>query len=164
MRLVNPHLVMVCFQAASSASNGVESGMPAWTGSPHTDSLVPPSQYSPLYFQVCREFQRGTCTRQPCECRFAHPPENVTVDSADNHVTVCMDYVKGKCSRDSCRYFHPPPHLQVQIKTAQQRANAAAAQAQALVGSAYLSLSSKTLNLILSPPWEIVPPCFCFTN
>ena len=46
-----------------------------------------------------------------------------------------MDYIKGKCTRDSCRYFHPPPHLQAQIKALQQRANAAAAaQAQALVG------------------------------
>lgn len=86
-------------------------------------------------FQVCREFQRGTCTRQASECRFAHPTENVTVDSSDNHVTVCMDFIKNKCTRDSCRYFHPPAHLQSQIKAAQQRANSAAtAQAPALVG------------------------------
>lgn len=84
--------------------------------------------------QVCREFQRGSCTRQPSECRYAHPPDNVTVDTSENCVTVCMDYIKGKCTRDSCRYFHPPPHLQVQIKACQQRANAAAAaQAHALV-------------------------------
>lgn len=90
-----------------------------------------------LFFlsQVCREFQRGSCTRQPSECRYAHPPDNVTVDTSENCVTVCMDYIKGKCTRDSCRYFHPPPHLQAQIKACQQRANAAAAaQAQALVG------------------------------
>lgn len=111
------------------------SGSDSWTGS-YVDSIAPTSQYSPVYFQVCREFQRGTCTRQPSECRFAHPTDNVTVDSTDNHVTVCMDYVKGKCSRESCRYFHPPPHLQAQIKAVQQRANTAAAQAQAqaLVG------------------------------
>ncbi|KAL5004433.1 hypothetical protein ScPMuIL_017889 [Solemya velum] len=86
----------------------------------------------PDRLEVCREFQRGTCTRQASECRYAHPPDNVTVDTSDNHVTVCMDYIKGKCTRDSCRYFHPPPHLQAQIKAAQQRANAVAAQAQAL--------------------------------
>ncbi|XP_048246526.1 muscleblind-like protein 2a isoform X2 [Haliotis asinina] len=82
----------------------------------------------PDRLEVCREFQRGTCTRQPSECRFAHPPDNVTVDQSDNHVTVCMDFIKGKCTRDSCRYFHPPAHLQAQIKAAQQRANAVAAQ------------------------------------
>ncbi|XP_048246529.1 muscleblind-like protein 1 isoform X1 [Haliotis cracherodii] len=41
----------------------------------------------PDRLEVCREFQRGTCTRQPSECRFAHPPDNVTVDQSDNHVT-----------------------------------------------------------------------------
>ncbi|KAL3846594.1 hypothetical protein ACJMK2_017569 [Sinanodonta woodiana] len=90
----------------------------------------------PDRLEVCREFQRGTCTRQPSECRYAHPPDNVTIETSDNCVTVCMDYIKGKCTRDSCRYFHPPPHLQAQIKANQQRANAAAtaaaAQAQAL--------------------------------
>ena len=105
-----------------------------------SESLAPTSQYSPLYFQVCREYQRGTCSRQTNECRFAHPPDTVSVDNTDNHVTVCMDFVKGRCSRDSCRYFHAPPHLQTQIKTAQQRANAAAAaQAQALVGNPLLT-------------------------
>lgn len=85
-----------------------------------------------IVLQVCREFQRGTCTRQPSECRYAHPPDNVSVDSTENQVTVCMDYVKGKCTRDSCKYFHPPPHLQALIKASQQRANNTAAQA--LVG------------------------------
>ncbi|ESP00250.1 hypothetical protein LOTGIDRAFT_141124 [Lottia gigantea] len=88
----------------------------------------------PDRLEVCREFQRGTCTRQPSECRYAHPPDNVTIESADNHVTVCMDFVKGKCIRDSCRYFHPPSHLQSQIKAAQQRANAVATQTPSLVG------------------------------
>ncbi|XP_050389207.1 muscleblind-like protein 3 isoform X2 [Patella vulgata] len=86
----------------------------------------------PDRLEVCREFQRGTCTRQPSECRYAHPPDNVTIESADNHVTVCMDFVKGKCIRDSCRYFHPPSHLQTQIKAAQQRANAVATQTPSL--------------------------------
>lgn len=85
-----------------------------------------------MLLQVCREFQRGSCTRQPSECRYAHPPDSVTVETCDNQVTVCMDFIKGKCTRDSCKYFHPPPHLQAQIKAAQQRANSSAAQA--LVG------------------------------
>ncbi|KAK7486313.1 hypothetical protein BaRGS_00022483 [Batillaria attramentaria] len=89
----------------------------------------------PDRLEVCREFQRGTCSRQTSDCRYAHPTENVTVDSSDNHVTVCMDFIKNKCTRDSCRYFHPPAHLQSQIKAAQQRANASvSAQPTALVG------------------------------
>ncbi|XP_011430906.1 muscleblind-like protein 2a isoform X8 [Crassostrea angulata] len=83
----------------------------------------------PDRLEVCREFQRGSCTRQPSECRYAHPPDSVTVETCDNQVTVCMDFIKGKCTRDSCKYFHPPPHLQAQIKAAQQRANSSAAQA-----------------------------------
>ncbi|XP_033759802.1 muscleblind-like protein 1 isoform X5 [Pecten maximus] len=86
----------------------------------------------PDRLEVCREYQRGTCTRQPSECRYAHPPDNVTVDTAENQVTVCMDFVKGKCTRDSCKYFHPPAHLQALIKATQQRSNTTAAQAQAL--------------------------------
>ena len=97
----------------------------------HFPILLLPS-LTVLCLQVCREFQRGTCSRQPSECRYAHPPDNVTVDCSDNQITVCMDFVKGKCTRESCKYFHPPPHLQAQIKAAQQRANTTAAQA--LVG------------------------------
>ncbi|XP_015910677.1 muscleblind-like protein 1 isoform X2 [Parasteatoda tepidariorum] len=76
--------------------------------------------------EVCREFQRGNCKRTESECRFAHPPEHVTVDSGEGTVTVCMDFVKGRCTRDQCRYFHPPAHLQAQLKAAQTRASAAA--------------------------------------
>ena len=141
-------LAVLSFQPSCSG-NSVSSvnAAPSWSMglASQTDSIAPSSHYNPsqLYFQVCREFQRGSCTRQPSECRFAHPSENVTVDSTDNHVTVCMDFVKGKCSRDSCRYFHPPLHLQAQIKTVQQRANttAAAAAAQGLVGLSSLLLS-----------------------
>ena len=75
--------------------------------------------------QVCREFQRGSCSRQPGECRYAHPNENVALDGGDSLVMVCMDYVRNRCSRDSCKYFHPPDHLQSQIRAAAQlqRAN-----------------------------------------
>lgn len=72
-------------------------------------------------FKVCREFMRGACKRAESECRFAHPKECVTTD--DGLVTVCMDAVKGRCTRAPCRYFHPPLHLQAQIKAAQSRAN-----------------------------------------
>ncbi|XP_056006092.1 uncharacterized protein LOC125658761 isoform X8 [Ostrea edulis] len=38
----------------------------------------------PDRLEVCREFQRGSCTRQPSECRYAHPPDNVTVETCEN--------------------------------------------------------------------------------
>ncbi|XP_070539104.1 muscleblind-like protein 3 isoform X8 [Ptychodera flava] len=88
--------------------------------------------------EVCREFQRGNCTRGENDCKFAHPGEHVTIDTTENGVTVCMDYIKGRCSRDKCKYFHPPPHLQARIKAAQHQASqasaAAAAAAMALPG------------------------------
>ncbi|KAJ3588495.1 hypothetical protein NHX12_012087 [Muraenolepis orangiensis] len=79
--------------------------------------------------EVCREFQRGNCTRGENDCRYAHPMEAGMVDCSENSVTVCMDFIKGRCSRDKCKYFHPPAHLQARIKAAQHQAgqNAAAA-------------------------------------
>lgn len=111
-------------------------------------------------FQVCREFQRCTCTRQPNDCRYAHPPENVTVDPSDNMVTVCMDYMKGKCTRDTCKYFHPPHHLQAQIKAVQQRANAVAVPTRALVGWTLLAAgAAKILSLLFCPvACSSIPP------
>ncbi|XP_075426616.1 muscleblind-like protein 1 isoform X25 [Ascaphus truei] len=83
--------------------------------------------------EVCREFQRGNCNRGENECRFAHPAESAMIDTNDNTVTVCMDYIKGRCSREKCKYFHPPAHLQAKIKAAQYQVNqAAAAQAAAM--------------------------------
>lgn len=83
--------------------------------------------------QVCREYQRGNCTRGENDCRFAHPADSTMIDTNDNTVTVCMDYIKGRCSREKCKYFHPPAHLQAKIKAAQHQVNQAAAAA-AMVG------------------------------
>ncbi|VEN39404.1 unnamed protein product [Callosobruchus maculatus] len=47
-----------------------------------------------------------------------------------------MDAVKGRCNRDPCRYFHPPLHLQAQIKAAHSKAAAAAAAAAAVAAVA----------------------------
>jgi muscleblind protein len=77
---------------------------------------------------VCREYQRGACKRPESECRFAHPPAVVSsgedgtttellgVDHETGTVVVCMDAVKGRCTRTPCRYFHPPLHLHSYIK------------------------------------------------
>lgn len=79
--------------------------------------------------KVCREYQRGNCTRGENDCRFAHPADSTMIDTNDNTVTVCMDYIKGRCSREKCKYFHPPAHLQAKIKAAQHQVNQAAAAA-----------------------------------
>ncbi|KAJ1198461.1 hypothetical protein NDU88_002302 [Pleurodeles waltl] len=79
--------------------------------------------------EVCREFQRGNCTRGENDCRYAHPIDIAMIDTNENTVTVCMDYIKGRCSREKCKYFHPPPHLQAKIKAAQHQVNQTAAMA-----------------------------------
>ncbi|KAI4815877.1 hypothetical protein KUCAC02_006004, partial [Chaenocephalus aceratus] len=79
--------------------------------------------------EVCREYQRGNCSRGENDCRFAHPSDSTMIDTNDNTVTVCMDYIKGRCTREKCKYFHPPAHLQAKIKAAQHQVNQAAAAA-----------------------------------
>lgn len=81
--------------------------------------------------EVCREFQRGNCARGETDCRFAHPSDSPMIDTTDNTVTVCMDYIKSRCSREKCKYFHPPAHLQAKIKSNQQQVNQSAVAAQA---------------------------------
>ncbi|XP_063793560.1 muscleblind-like protein 3 isoform X7 [Pseudophryne corroboree] len=102
--------------------------------------------------EVCREFQRGNCTRGENDCRYAHPIDINMIDTNENTVTVCMDYIKGRCSREKCKYFHPPAHLQAKIKAAQHQVNqtAAAAMTQPAVTSLKRSLST-TLDLALQP-------------
>ncbi|XP_016534458.1 muscleblind-like protein 1 isoform X6 [Poecilia formosa] len=107
--------------------------------------------------EVCREYQRGNCTRGENDCRFAHPSDSTMIDTNDNTVTVCMDYIKGRCSREKCKYFHPPAHLQAKIKAAQHQVNQAAAAA-ALTQSAVKSLKrplDATFDLGLPP---VLPP------
>uniref|UniRef100_A0A8C6L6C6 Muscleblind like splicing regulator 1 n=1 Tax=Nothobranchius furzeri TaxID=105023 RepID=A0A8C6L6C6_NOTFU len=90
------------------------------------NAMIPGTQLQPV---VCREYQRGNCTRGENDCRFAHPADSTMIDTNDNTVTVCMDYIKGRCSREKCKYFHPPAHLQAKIKAAQHQVNQAAAAA-----------------------------------
>ncbi|KAM9470528.1 muscleblind-like protein 3 isoform 8-T9 [Clarias gariepinus] len=105
--------------------------------------------------EVCREFQRGNCTRGENECRYAHPVEAGMVDGSENSVIVCMDYVKGRCSRDKCKYFHPPAHLQARIKAQQQQQasqSAAATAAAAMPAARPLKRNlQSTLDLALPP-------------
>uniref|UniRef100_A0ACB8FJM4 Muscleblind-like protein 2 n=1 Tax=Sphaerodactylus townsendi TaxID=933632 RepID=A0ACB8FJM4_9SAUR len=96
--------------------------------------------------EVCREFQRGNCARGETDCRFAHPADSTMIDTNDNTVTVCMDYIKGRCMREKCKYFHPPAHLQAKIKAAQHQANQAAVAAQAAAAAATVMVSSRLRN------------------
>uniref|UniRef100_A0AAV2LAT3 C3H1-type domain-containing protein n=1 Tax=Knipowitschia caucasica TaxID=637954 RepID=A0AAV2LAT3_KNICA len=45
-----------------------------------------------LTLEVCRQFQRGTCSRSDEECKFAHPPKSCTVDNG--RVIACFDSLK----------------------------------------------------------------------
>jgi muscleblind protein len=68
-----------------------------------------------LQLEVCREYQRGQCSRTDHECKFAHPPAHVEVQNG--RVTACYDSIKGRCQRENpkCKYFHPPQHLKDQL-------------------------------------------------
>lgn len=109
--------------------------------------------------KVCREYQRGNCTRGENDCRFAHPADSTMIDTNDNTVTVCMDYIKGRCSREKCKYFHPPAHLQAKIKAAQHQVNQAAAAA-AMVG---ISLQ-KDSQLKANKMWARVRLIYYYTK
>ncbi|XP_004685872.1 PREDICTED: muscleblind-like protein 3 isoform X2 [Condylura cristata] len=109
--------------------------------------------------EVCREFQRGNCTRGENDCRYAHPTDSSMIEASDNTVTICMDYIKGRCSREKCKYFHPPAHLQAKLKAAHHQMNHSTAAAMAL---ANLQLPQPTFIpagpiLCMAPTPSIVP-------
>ncbi|XP_045553508.1 muscleblind-like protein 2 isoform X16 [Salmo salar] len=107
---------------------------------------------------VCREFQRGNCARGETDCRFAHPSDSPMIDTSDNTVTVCMDYIKSRCSREKCKYFHPPAHLQAKIKAAQHQANQTAVAAQA---AAMTQSTAKAMKRPLEATVELAFPHGC---
>lgn len=45
-----------------------------------------------LQIEVCREYQRGQCSRTEQECKYAHPPAHVDVQNG--RVTACYDSIK----------------------------------------------------------------------
>ena len=56
-----------------------------------------------LTLEVCREYQRGKCTRSEQECKFAHPPSHVEVNSGK--VIACFDSLKVCCSIFDSSHF-----------------------------------------------------------
>lgn len=45
-----------------------------------------------LTLEVCREFQRGTCSRSDQDCKFAHPAKSCQVENG--RVIACFDSLK----------------------------------------------------------------------
>ncbi|XP_036872847.2 muscleblind-like protein 3 isoform X2 [Manis javanica] len=82
--------------------------------------------------EVCREFQRGNCTRGEYDCRYAHPMDVSMIDVSDNTVRICMDYIRGRCFRERCKYFHPPAYLQAKLKASHHHVNYSVANTVAL--------------------------------
>ena len=56
-----------------------------------------------LTLEVCREYQRGKCTRSEQECKFAHPPTHVEVNSGK--VIACFDSLKVCPSASTDEFF-----------------------------------------------------------
>ncbi|XP_018119272.1 muscleblind-like protein 1 isoform X2 [Xenopus laevis] len=77
-------------------------------------SVAPIRDTKWLTLEVCREFQRGTCSRPDTECKFAHPSKSCQVENG--RVIACFDSLKGRCSRENCKYLHPPSHLKTQLE------------------------------------------------
>ncbi|XP_064800742.1 muscleblind-like protein 2a isoform X16 [Oncorhynchus masou masou] len=110
--------------------------------------------------EVCREFQRGNCARGETDCRFAHPSDSPMIDTSDNTVTVCMDYIKSRCSREKCKYFHPPAHLQAKIKASQHQVNQSAVAAQA-AAAAMTQSTAKAMKRPLEATVDLAFPHGC---
>ena len=62
------------------------------------------------------------------------------MDTENSLVTVCVDFIKGKCARETCKYFHPPEHLVNQLKKQKITNNAAAAAAAAALATNNLTI------------------------
>ncbi|KAG8144670.1 putative Muscleblind-like 3 isoform 2 protein [Naja naja] len=63
-----------------------------------------------LTLEVCREFQRGTCSRSDTECKFAHPSRSCHVENG--RVIACFDSLKiWGCF--ACWLFHSGEELGV---------------------------------------------------
>nr|XP_009862110.1 zinc finger protein isoform X2 [Ciona intestinalis] len=129
---LNPHL-MQYYPISPSPAHQIAFATP--TTSHQVAAMLPaPGSIRADRLEVCRDFQRGNCTRGEFECRYGHPPDRSMIDVTDNTVTVCMDCIKGRCTREKCKYFHPPAHLQAKIRAA-QNPNAAFLPQMAASGS-----------------------------
>ncbi|XP_062843719.1 muscleblind-like protein 1 isoform X3 [Trichomycterus rosablanca] len=160
----NPYLSPVSPALVSTAAEILPSGPVLIGGNPAAVAPVTSNASSAAQkmlrtdrLEVCREYQRGNCSRGETDCRFAHPADSTMIDSSENTVTVCMDYIKGRCSRDKCKYFHPPAHLQAKIKAAQHQVNQATANAAMTAVKSLKRPLEATFDL-QGLPHSIMPP------
>ncbi|CAB1328065.1 unnamed protein product, partial [Coregonus sp. 'balchen'] len=124
----NPGLSYAPYLTHMTHSMGM---MPTEMLQPSTQSIIVPGS-PPCSMQSSSSNQKLLRTdKLETDCRFAHPSDSPMIDTSDNTVTVCMDYIKSRCSREKCKYFHPPAHLQAKIKAAQHQANQTAVAVQA---------------------------------
>ncbi|XP_067947948.1 muscleblind-like protein 2a isoform X2 [Watersipora subatra] len=104
--------------------------------------------------EVCTEFSKdGSCPVPESECDKAHPPDYVLTEN--DLAIVCMDFVKGKCSREHCKYYHPTAKLLARVN--QNRA-AVAAVNQANTHAAQQALSQVLAAAALHQPPAVQTP------
>ncbi|CAF3520927.1 unnamed protein product [Rotaria sordida] len=97
--------------------------------------------------EVCSDFQHGQCLNTADTCPLAHPQTHCPLDT-DGLVIVCVDYIKGKCIRDTCKYFHPPEHLVTQLKAIKAQSAAVAAQVFSNATATTIQYSPSTLQFV----------------
>ncbi|RNA39190.1 muscleblind 2 isoform X1 [Brachionus plicatilis] len=107
------------------------------------NGLLAPQQRTDR-LMICKDFQSGNCLKSASECQHAHPAPNCPIDAENSLVIVCVDFIKGKCSRETCKYFHPPEHLVAQLKKQKITNNAQVAALNA-------AINANGLNLIQQP-------------
>ncbi|KAH7910343.1 hypothetical protein BJ138DRAFT_116853 [Hygrophoropsis aurantiaca] len=89
-----------------------------YKGATHQDTAT---VSSPVFFtrqrlsrEICRDFLKGRCSRQPCP--YLH--ENPLASHQEQQLwrEYCRDFLKGRCSRQPCPYLHnyPPSHQELQ--------------------------------------------------
>ncbi|CAF1406677.1 unnamed protein product [Rotaria sp. Silwood1] len=110
-----------------------------------TDRLESYLDLDMLY--VCSDFQHGQCLNTADTCPFAHPQTHCPLDT-DGLVIVCVDYVKGKCIRETCKYFHPPEHLVAQLKAVKAQSAAVAAHVYSNTAATAIQYSPSTLQFV----------------
>ena len=100
---------------------------------------------------MCTDFSKdGSCSNGDEECDRAHPPDYVLTE--DDLAVVCMDFVKGKCTREHCKYYHPTQKLLTKVN--QNRAALAAANQANTHHAAQQALSQVLTAAVLqqAPP------------
>lgn len=77
----------------------VPTAIQCWWASPMAVSMTMGRDTKWLTLEVCREFQRGTCSRSDAECKFAHPSRSCHVENG--RVIACFDSLKVTMQRTS---------------------------------------------------------------